>query len=51
MIRVTKNGAYMDCYNPNEVKRAQSKGWTIVEKTEVKPEAKPKRVYKKRAKK
>jgi hypothetical protein len=33
MILMTKNGAYMHCYNPNEVKRAESKGWTIVQET------------------
>ena len=32
MILMTKDGAYMHCYNPNEVKRAEEKGWKIVKK-------------------
>ena len=31
MKLMTKDGAYMHCYNPNEVKRAESKGWKVVE--------------------
>ena len=31
MTRMYKeSGGYMDCNNPNEVKRAESKGWVIV---------------------
>ena len=50
MILMTKNGAYMNCYNPNEIKRAKSKGWTEApEITEVK--APVKKARKPRAKK
>ena len=44
MILMTKDGAFMHCYNPNEVKRAESKGW-VVYKAPVK-KARKKRVKK-----
>ena len=31
MILMTKNGAYMHCYNAREVKVAESKGWSVAE--------------------
>lgn len=30
MIRMTKNGAFMDCYTQQEADRAKSKGWEVV---------------------
>ena len=45
MILMHKNGAYMNCYNPNEVKQAEAKGWEVV------PETPVKKTRKKRAKK
>lgn len=35
LTRMTKDGAFMDAYNPKEVARLESKGWTVV------PEEKP----------
>ena len=41
MILMTKNGAYMHCYNPKQVEQAEAKGWAEAEKpTEPKPAAK-----------
>ena len=30
MVLMTKNGAYMNVYNPDEAKRAKAKGWRII---------------------
>ena len=43
MKLMTKNGAYMNVYNPAEQERAAKRGWRIVpEKKEEKPKAKKK---------
>jgi len=31
MLMYKKEGGYMYCYTPHEIKRAESKGWAIVE--------------------
>ena len=47
MIRMTKNGAFMDVYNVKEQARAESKGWEVAKE----PKAPVKKTRKPRAKK
>ena len=46
MVRMKKNGAYMDCYNAREVFAAQAKGWSIVEPPKPPPKKKSARAKK-----
>ena len=45
MIRMAKDGAFMDCYNAKEAIRASERGWTPVTE-EVKAPPKKKRARK-----
>jgi len=41
LVLMTKNGAFMNCYNQQQIARTEAKGWTVVPEKKKLPKKSP----------